>query len=99
MIRHIVMLNLPAGYDVDALAGIMDGLADLDLTGFDRFEHGPNRDLENRTPDYPYGFICTFADLAALQRYAADPAHQALGSRLVTLCGGGERIMVMDLDV
>ena len=99
MIQHIVMLALPDGYDAAELALVMEGLAALDLPGFTGFHHGPNIDLENKTPDYPYGFICSFADQSALETYAADPGHQSLGSRLVALCGGGDGIMVMDLVV
>lgn len=99
MIQHIVMLSLQDGHDPDELAAVMAGLAALDLPGFAGFAHGPNIDLEVKTPDYPYGFICTFTDQAALETYAADPGHQALGARLVALCGGGEGIMVMDLVV
>ncbi len=99
MIRHVVMLRLVDGYDPGELSAVMSGLAALDLPDFVGFEHGPNRDLENKTPDYPYGFVCSFADEVALQAYAADLGHQALGARLVALCGGGDGIMVMDLDV
>ena len=99
MIQHIVMLALPEGYDAAELAAVMEGLAALDLPGFTGFQHGSNIDLENKTPDYPYGFICTFTDQTALETYAADPGHQALGGRLVALCGGGDGIMVMDLVV
>lgn len=99
MIQHIVMLSLPADHDADELQAVMAGLAALDLPGFDGFQHGLNIDLETKTPNHPYGFICTFADQQALETYAADPAHQALGARLVALCGGAEGIMVMDLVV
>ena len=99
MIQHIVMLSLIDDCDQDELQAVMTGLADLDLTGFVDFTHGPNIDLENKTPDYPYGFICNFADEASLRTYAADPSHQALGARLVALCGGGDGIMVIDLVV
>lgn len=99
MIRHIVMLRLQASHDTAELETIMSGLAALDLPGFTGFEHGPNRDLEQKTQEYPYGFICTFDSIAALQTYATDPGHQALGARLVALCGGGDGIMVMDLEV
>ena len=99
MIQHIVMLALPQDHDAAELQAVMDGLAALDLPGFMGFSHGPNIDLEDKTPNYPYGFICTFADRAALETYAADPGHRALGARLVALCGGGDGIMVMDLDV
>lgn len=99
MIRHIVMLGLQDGADMAELQAVMDGLAALDLPGFVAFEHGPNIDLEGKTPNHPYGFIGTFVDQSALETYAADPVHQALGARLVALCGGGERIMVIDLVV
>lgn len=99
MIRHIVMLRLQEGYDPVELISVMSGLGALELPGFAGFEHGPNRDLEQKTLDYPYGFICTFDNVAALEVYAADPGHQALGARLVALCGGGDGIMVMDLEI
>jgi hypothetical protein len=100
MIQHIVMLQLTPDYDASDLAAIMDGLASLEINGFAGFQHGPNRDVEQKTPDFPYGFICSFADLGALKQYAHDPKHHALGARLCTLCvGGGDGIMVMDLDV
>lgn len=99
MIRHIVMLRLLPTCDAAELQAVMVGLAGLGLPGFLGFDHGPNRDLEHKTPDYPYGFICTFTDVAALQTYAADPDHHALGARLVALCdGGGDGIMVMDIE-
>ncbi len=99
MIRHIVMLNLSARDDLPA---VMDGLGGLigQIDGFTGFEHGPNIDAEGKSPDYPYGFVCTFRDRAALDAYAADPRHRALGARLVAMCnGGGDGIMVFDLDV
>jgi hypothetical protein len=77
----------------------MNGLAGLDLPGFASFTHGPNRDFEAKSPDHPYGFICTFADADALGTYAVHPDHQALGGRLVALCGGADGIMVIDLEV
>jgi hypothetical protein len=99
MIQHIVMLSPSDGYDKGEMADVMQGLSALQIAGFTGFTHGPNRDLENKTPDHPYGFICTFTDVAALQTYANDVDHQALGARLVALCGGGDGIMVIDLEV
>ncbi|MCA1774926.1 MAG: Dabb family protein [Loktanella sp.] len=100
MIRHVVMLRLNNAPG-DALAQVMQGLDDLkaDLPGLTDFQHGPNIDAEGKSPDFPYGFICTFDDRAALDTYAADPRHRALGARLVALCaGGGDGIMVYDID-
>lgn len=96
MIRHIVLLNLRGDHDAAELTAVMTGLGQLEMHGF---EHGPNRDFEGKTPNYPYGFICTFVDAPALALYADDPKHQALGARLVALCvGGADGILVMDLD-
>ena len=99
MIQHIVMLSLQDGCDARELQAVMQGLGALDLPGFTGFSHGPNLDLEQKTAAYPYGFICIFADENSLRTYAADPGHQALGARLVALCGGGDGIMVIDLEV
>jgi len=38
-------------------------------------------------------------NLDLVTTYANDPGHQALGARLVALCGGADGIMVMDLAV
>lgn len=100
MIQHIVMLQLKSDFDHAELAAVMQGLSQLQIAGFSKFEHGTNKDYERKSQDYPYGFICSFDDEAALKRYASDPDHQTLGGRLVNMCeGGAEGIMVMDLAV
>ena len=101
MISHVVMLALPDHHDAGELAQVMAGLAELVgvLPGFIGFDHGPNRDYEGKSPGFPYGFICRFSDRAALDAYATDPRHQRLGARLVTLCGGDARnILVYDIE-
>ncbi|MEO0918422.1 MAG: Dabb family protein, partial [Pseudomonadota bacterium] len=102
MIRHIVVLALRKGSDtanVKQVMGELGALVDV-LPGFVAFEHGPNLDFEQKSTGYPYGFICTFADARALQTYADDRTHKALGVRLVALCkGGADGIMVIDLEV
>lgn len=101
MIRHIVLLNLVQGFEPRELESVMERLASLvgDISGFVAFSHGPNRDYENKSVDYPYGFVCDFTDRAALEAYANDPRHQALGARLVTLCtGGAAGIFVADIE-
>ena len=97
MIRHIVMLHLRPDHDAGELSQIRDGLAALPMIAF---HHGPNRDMEGKTPNHAYGFTCDFKDLEALATYAADLVHQGLGARLCAQCvGGGAGIMVMDLEV
>lgn len=100
MIRHIVLLDLPADYDRSELAAIIAGLDDLrgKITGFTHFEHGPNRDFEGMSENCAYGFICHFVDEDTSQVYIVDPDHGALGKRLVNLCSGGvDGITVVDL--
>lgn len=100
MIRHVVMLRLRDDHDPAELAAALDALGKLvgKIEGFLCFAHGPNIDAEGKSPCYPHGFLCDFADRAALDRYADDPRHRAIGVRLVDLCKGGpEGIMVYDL--
>ena len=87
MIQHIVMLRLKPNYEGAEFAAVMAGLARLDIAGFDGFQHGPNHDVENKTPDHPYEFICRFDNLDALnlsqvirpiKRWARVCAHYAL---------------------
>ncbi|WP_299688768.1 Dabb family protein [uncultured Tateyamaria sp.] len=101
MIRHCVFLRLSASADTDALAEVMQGLEDLvaDLPGCNDFIAGPNRDFENKSPDHSYGFTLDAVDAQALADYAADPRHKDLGGRLVDMCEGGERgILVYDIE-
>jgi len=100
MIRHAVYLSLVRNANAAELANVMQGLADLvgKVEGFVAFEHGPNLDLEGKSPEAPYGFVCTMTDADALDRYAKDPRHLALGARLVALCGDGDGIKVYDLN-
>ena len=102
MIVHCVHLNLKDNADPGALAAIMDGLEALcgRLEGCETYQHGPNRDFEAKSPDYPYGFVVQFRDAAALEQYACHPEHRALGARLVGLCkGGADGVIVFDLEV
>lgn len=101
MIRHCVFLRLKPKADSAKLDKIMLDLEDLvrRLDGCSEFRAGPNRDYENKTPDYPYGFTLDAENAEALAAYAVNPEHQGLGTRLVDLCeGGGAGITVFDID-
>ena len=69
MIRHVVLLELAKGAEHRNLSAVMEGLAELTnlIPGFEDFAHGPNRDFEQKSTAYTHGFVCTFADQAALQ--------------------------------
>lgn len=101
MIRHCVFMALRDDADPNELADILIGLAAVAerLPGASGFVSGPNCDFEDKTPDFPLGFTLDFTDQTALETYACDPEHQALGARLVAQCkGGAEGITVFDLD-
>ncbi|AGI66056.1 hypothetical protein OAN307_c02970 [Octadecabacter antarcticus 307] len=100
MFLHAVYLSLTEKADLTALAEVMQDLAKLvdKIEGFTAFHHGPNVDLEGKSPESQYGFHATFTDRTALARYGSDLRHQALGARLVGLCGGPEAIKVYDID-
>ena len=87
--------------DQAKLRDVMDGLRKLvgQIHGFIDFKHGPNIDVEGKSPEAPYGFICVFENETALHRYTDDPRHRALGAQLVVLCEGAHRIKVYDLKV
>jgi hypothetical protein len=100
MLYHMVMLEPAGGMDdIMAAMEILDGLQGQ-LDGLIDFKHGPNRDFEQKSERYPYGFLCTFTDKAALDAYAANPTHQRAGGLLVGACkGGADGIFVVDLEV
>lgn len=100
MIEHVVMLGLKDASDLSDCRDVMEGLERLtgEIPGFVSLTHGVNIDMEGKSPGYPYGFIARFEDRDALARYAADARHQALGARLVALCGGPDRITVYDIE-
>ncbi|MCF2871829.1 Dabb family protein [Octadecabacter sp. G9-8] len=100
MIYHAVYLSLTETADRHELASVMSGLENLlgQIDGFVAFHHGPNIDAEGKSPEAHYGFHGLYDDRAALDLYAADPRHQALGARLVALCGGADGIKVYDIE-
>ncbi len=99
MIIHTVLLDL-SDAPGEELASVMDGLAALTgvIDGYMSFEHGPNRDFEGRSAPFSYGFVGLFDDRAALQTYADNADHKALGKRLTALCRNG-RIGVQVSDI
>ena len=76
MIRHIVMLHLRPDHDAGELSQIMDGLAALPRIAV---HHGPNRDMEGKTPNHAYGWTGDFKEWGALGTDAADPGQRGLG--------------------
>jgi Stress responsive A/B Barrel Domain len=102
MIEHCVFCAIPATVSKADLADVMNRLGSLKevVQGMVSFRSGPNRDYENKSGNYTYGFVCTFRDRQAHLAYESHPVHQAAGRDLVALCEGGyDGIIVFDLEV
>ena len=90
MIEHCVFLNLKQNIVLNDVAEVMIKLSKLvkQIEVFQDFTFGQNLD---------YGFVATFENRKALQRYANDPQHIALGAQLVDMCTNGhDCILVFD---
>ena len=102
MIRHIVLTKFQPGTPEDKIAGIYQGLADLTetLPGALGFKGGRSESPEQIERGYMHGFTVDFDDWNALQTYADNPDHKALGAQLVeNAVGGIDGILVLDINV
>ena len=103
MIRHIVAVKFNAGVDQDNRSALMSALAGLraHLPGILDFGHGPNISPEKAvTHGFDQVFWFDFDGAMARDTYLADPAHQAIGARLVAASVGGvDGIQVLDVAI
>lgn len=101
MIRHIVLTRFAPDTTEAEIAAIYDGLAQVcaRLDGARGFHGGRSTSPEQIERGYMHGFTVDFDDWDALQRYAEDPAHQALGARIVAGAEGGlDGVLVLDIE-
>lgn len=102
MIRHIVLTKFKPETSEDKIAEIYGGLAALTekLPGAQGFTGGRSESPEQIERGYMHGFVIDFDSWDALQTYADNPEHQALGGQLVeNAVGGIDGLCVLDLDV
>ena len=102
MIRHIVLTKFRPDVAEDTIAGIYDGLSKVAeaLPGAANFTGGRSQSPEGIERGYMHGFVIDFDNWEALQTYADDPEHKALGGQLVAnAVGGKDGILVLDLEV
>ena len=102
MIRHIVLTKFKPETSEDTVKGIYERLAALaqKLPGAQNFTGGRSESPEQIERGYMHGFVIDFDSWDALQSYADDEEHKALGGQLVAHAVGGiEGILVLDLDV
>ncbi|MFY0620922.1 MAG: Dabb family protein [Pelagimonas sp.] len=102
MIRHIVLTKFKPQTSEDTIAQIYAGLAAVTekLPGAQGFTGGRSNSPEQIERGYMHGFVVDFDSWDALQRYADNPEHQALGGQLVEHAVGGiDGVLVLDLEV
>jgi len=102
MIRHIVLTKFKPGTPEATINSIYDGLSVLadELPGAANFTGGRSQSPEQIERGYMHGFVIDFDSWDALQNYADNEDHKALGSQLVAnALGGIDGILVLDLDV
>ena len=102
MIRHIVLTKFKPDVPEDTIKGIYDGLSALSekLPGAANFTGGRSESPEQIERGYMHGFVIDFDSWDALQTYADNDDHKALGGQLVANAVGGiDGILVLDLDV
>lgn len=75
MIKHIVLMKVRSGVpssQVEAMLAAMNRLP-IEAPGVKNWSLGKN--LNPDYPEYQYGVVCDFDDLAALERYLKHPYH------------------------
>lgn len=102
MIRHIVLTKFKFETAEVKIEEIYRGLSELTdrLPGAQSFTGGRSESPEQIERGYMHGFVIDFDSWEALQTYADNPEHKALGGQLVeNAVGGIDGILVLDLDV
>lgn len=100
MIRHIVALHFRAGTPDAVKAAVFADLAGLQqrIAGVLAFHAGPNISVEPLSRGFDDVFWFDFRDAAVRDAYLVDPAHQAIGARIVALTEGGpDGVFVFDV--
>ena len=102
MIRHIVLTKFKPETSEQTITGIYVGLSALaaKLPGAGGFTGGRSQSPEQIERGYMHGFVIDFDSWGALENYADNEEHKALGGQLVANAVGGiDGILVLDLDV
>ena len=102
MILHCVFLRFRPDVSERDKLGLYAGIAALKdrIPGMVDVQAGPNVSPEGLDKGFSEGFVVTFADAAARDRYLADEEHGKVGARIVAATEGGvDGVFVFDLQV
>ncbi len=99
MIRHLVLLRFRPEASAAARAALLAELGPVvaAIPGCSGLRIHRNDSPEPLSHGFEDGFQLDFDDAAARDRYLADPAHAAIGARIVAATEGGTRgVLVFD---
>ena len=102
MLLHIVLINFRDDVSEEHKQDIYSELRGLvgTIDGVLSARFGPNVSPEGLSKGYRDGFVMELRDTEARDRYLADPAHQAAGSKLVAAAENGvEGVLPFDLEI
>ena len=96
MIDHVVLLALRADVTDAALARFEQLLAALPerIDGIESVRFGPSTSPEGLEQGYGYGFLITFTDQHARDRYLPHPEHEPVSTLAQQLAEG---VLVFDI--
>lgn len=96
MTDHVVLLSLRAGVSGAELSRLGDLLAGLPerIDGIESVRFGPSTSPEGLEQGYDYGFLITFTDGHARDRYLPHPEHAPVSTLVQQL---SERVLVFDV--
>jgi hypothetical protein len=102
MIRHIVLVPFKPDIEGGRIAEIFASLKALKalVPGILAISAGSNVSPEGMARGHTHGFTVDFEDVAARDRYLADPDHGKVGAALVAAAAGGaDGLVVLDYEV
>ena len=98
-VTHTVLIRFRPNVSAaerDAAMADLGGLKGR-VPGLLSFSGGANMSTEGLNQGFTHGFVMTFADVAARDRYLTHPEHEAAKARVLPLVDGGFRgVLVLD---
>ncbi len=83
MIRNVVLVKLKPAQDATTVAGIQEGLRNLDCAGTVSYTVGD--DLGLREGNWSFAIVADFADEGSYQAYDQDAEHNRIRALLAPL--------------
>lgn len=96
MVDHVVLLAVRADFEAATLARFEHLLAALPerIDGVESVRFGPSVSPEGLEQGYSYGFLISFADEHARDRYLPHPEHEPISTLAQQI---SERVLVFDI--